>query len=50
MPSLIPFVSRLPYPRLICLILAAIQLMSLPESPEPLRASSTGLILDITQM
>lgn len=40
MPSLARFVGNLPFPRLICLALAAIQLMPLPDEPEstPYRA------------
>jgi hypothetical protein len=33
-PSPVRFLPRLPYPRVICLLLAAIQLMPLPEEPE----------------
>ena len=34
MRSRVQFLARLPYARLTCLLLAAIQLMPLPEEPE----------------
>ncbi len=44
MLSPVRFLARLPYPRLTCLLLAAIQLMPLPEEPEACLADKLALV------
>ena len=45
MRSRVQFLARLPYARLTCLLLAAIQLMPLPDEPENRSSPSFGNVL-----
>ena len=44
MRSQVQFLARLPYTRLTCLLLAAIQLMPLPDEPENHSSRSLSLV------